>query len=119
MNEKFELIDLNAKIIFSNRIIKKYIKKTINKFIKESRKKFYVQERFINEIKALIKRFNLYNTSHKILNNQRGYDYNWQKLICHNLNPLTAKDLLMDKTYAKKKYKEYINALISNSINFK
>ncbi|AMR75590.1 hypothetical protein [Borrelia hermsii] len=103
MNEKFELIDLNTRITLSNRIIKKFIKKTINKFIKASRKKFFILKRFINEIKALIKRFNLYNISHKILNNQRGYDYNWPKLICHHLNLLTAKDVLMDKTYATKK----------------
>ncbi|UPA17748.1 hypothetical protein R5397_03215 [Borrelia sp. MN22-0132] len=109
MNSKY---NLNSQITLFKGIIKKFIKKRC--------KKIFISKRFTNKIKELIKIFNLYSTNHIILNEQKGNGHNWQKFITHNLIPLIAKDLLMNKNlYYKNKYKEHINALISNFTNFK
>lgn len=109
MNSKH---NLNSQITLFKGIIKK--------FIKERCKNFFISKRFTNKIKELIKSFNLYNTNHIILNDQKGNGQNWKKFITHNLIPLIAKDLLMNKNLCyKNKYKEHINAFISNFTNSK
>ncbi|BDU63083.1 hypothetical protein BOFE_06230 [Candidatus Borrelia fainii] len=109
---------MNRKYKVNNQIT--LFKEIIKKFIKEKCKKIFISKRFINKIKGLIKKFNLYIKNHIILNNQKGNSHNWQKFITYNLIPLIAKNLLMNKDLCyKNKYKEHINASISNFTNSK